>query len=733
MFHYIPASSIATYPYSSSYLSNSRDRYFAALAEAKAAEADYLAAETARREEDELCRRLADIQQRKQERLLRSRYDLVPYNHLNNYPSYDRLAILRQQVEEEERLRLLVLREAEFKERRRQEQAALELEAARLCRAREEALRVHQEEQKEQARLRALLERSLKVAEHDCSCGNQTDCQKPSKQATPVLHPSVRMLLRPEAQVATSVEPKRQAKQEGDIVNALLKGILGLPSETLKPKASAAATTSQPSAVQRESAPKLKIAQESARKPSTTQAGEISHPQKYFERLFKSIGLSLDQLRQPAAQTIPSSKTASDESSETQLFQEFAKLLVPPAAEETTSQSSTSSSSSKPAQDAPAEAAPAAPAPAPAVRKAQASNTPTQSLKEQLEARLNNEFHSEVRDTIQAIFESLRDADNHEPSVLAAPSSKATSSSKGKAKAEESSTTTTSARSSNSTSKDVVDSFNEVRSIEAAFHALETDFTFPATLDFISSHLASSSPASSDSETSTSTTHLAYTSRNHPVRFYEQALSALLAQLDSIDSFGNDTLRAMRKEVVSRVEKALEELEKEVEGRYKTRLAKKAKSVPIETAAVPEVPTTTTSATPDPDSAPAPEPQVEESTSAPAVPSGPELTTPSSEEPSSEPSEPSESPSPTVPTDAEPDLAASEPTIADESFSLSSSSATVKGEIQASDTTPFTVSPSVESASTGAFLLATGPETIPNRPNNNDNDDVASDWSEVDA
>jgi len=58
-------------------------------------------------------------------------------------------------------------------------------------------------------------------------------------------------------------------------------------------------------------------------------------------------------------------------------------------------------------------------------------------------------------------------------------------------------------------------------------------------------------------------------------------LSSLLSQLDSVDSFGNDDLRLKRKQVVDRVEKALEELESEVEGRWRTRLANERKSFKV--------------------------------------------------------------------------------------------------------------------------------------------------------
>jgi hypothetical protein len=51
------------------------------------------------------------------------------------------------------------------------------------------------------------------------------------------------------------------------------------------------------------------------------------------------------------------------------------------------------------------------------------------------------------------------------------------------------------------------------------------------------------------------------------VRYYEQALSALLTQLDAVESWGNEEVRKHRKELVGRVEGALEEVEREVQVR----------------------------------------------------------------------------------------------------------------------------------------------------------------------
>ncbi|KAF9052248.1 hypothetical protein BDZ89DRAFT_1218601 [Hymenopellis radicata] len=78
---------------------------------------------------------------------------------------------------------------------------------------------------------------------------------------------------------------------------------------------------------------------------------------------------------------------------------------------------------------------------------------------------------------------------------------------------------------------------------------------------------------------------LAYTARNAPVRFHEQSLSGLLSQLDSIESFGDEGLRAKRKEVVGLVESALEDLEREVEGRWRVKVARDVKAESLHTGA----------------------------------------------------------------------------------------------------------------------------------------------------
>lgn len=98
--------------------------------------------------------------------------------------------------------------------------------------------------------------------------------------------------------------------------------------------------------------------------------------------------------------------------------------------------------------------------------------------------------------------------------------------------------------------------------IESSFNDLRSSFTFPSTLDF-----------------SSNSNELAYTPTNTPVRVYEHALNGLLAQLDEVESEGDEEVRGRRREVVRKVEKELEELEGKVEGLRKESVKVEVKEV----------------------------------------------------------------------------------------------------------------------------------------------------------
>ncbi|KAG6877103.1 hypothetical protein C0993_010245 [Termitomyces sp. T159_Od127] len=127
------------------------------------------------------------------------------------------------------------------------------------------------------------------------------------------------------------------------------------------------------------------------------------------------------------------------------------------------------------------------------------------------------------------------------------------------------------------TSTEITSSFDKIRTIEATFIALKENFTLPAELDFLPStpstpSASSISTSDSDTESTSATDHLTYSRLNRSVRSYEQALTVLLEQLDGVESLGDADVRKSRKDVVRRIELALEELEREVDGRWRIRV-----------------------------------------------------------------------------------------------------------------------------------------------------------------
>ncbi|KAJ6490430.1 hypothetical protein DFH09DRAFT_947863, partial [Mycena vulgaris] len=252
------------------------------------------------------------------------------------------------------------------------------------------------------------------------------------------------------------------------------------------------------------------------------------------------------------------------------------------------------------------------------------------------------------------------------------------------------------------------------------FHALSSEFVFPAQLDFSTSRTASPNRTA---EPEPAVARLSYSAHNQPVRFYQQALSRLLAQLDEVDSFGDEGLRHARKEVVGRVESALDELERVIEARWRKFAGKEKEerkevvsgpvSVSVESAleAVEEAPVVGTAdgvLTVEKD-APVAETSVE--SDADLVVDTPTPTVAASS-PAAEPSYPSASESSSSPV-AEP--SSYPPTIAaSESVEM----------IRPLD------SPSPSDIDT--FLLPAASESAPKKPKASE-EDVGSDWSEIDA
>ncbi|KAK7468434.1 hypothetical protein VKT23_002947 [Stygiomarasmius scandens] len=537
---------------------NSRDRYLAALAEAKAAEADYLADEAVRREEEALRQRLEEIQLRKRhEQFSRYRQPFESYSH--SHGSHDRLSLLRQELEEEElRQAAAASRRREFEEaralvlKRRQEEQTLELltrrrqeEEKRLLALRQEqkaARRVHQTSSRPAIQFVLEAEKtpqplSMLSHQHVPTCTPFTTRSVPAcsstqpKQFDEVLKLLSGQAIRPRDSPKKAVFP---SKPVGRFVIDEAKARSNKSSESPVPqKRSTSSSTSQAQVLT------PPINEQLQSRPNEEEANEI---RDIIQAIFASLA---DAATYATSGNVDSS----------------AKQSTP-----STASSSVPSSSNKGEKK---------------LAEPTRAFSPASSLKEQLEARLRNDETVEIRDTIQAILASLADtASTTLSSSVSSASSDSSSSAKGKGKeniASESTDTT------EPTSADVLKSMETVRNIEASFLTLQSDFVFPSQIDFTPTSSRSPSPTrSSDNEPLTPTSDstilkLAYTSRNHPVRYYEQTLSALLTRLDDVQSFGNEQVRTLRKEVVGRVKKAIDELEGEIEGRWRSKVAKEAR------------------------------------------------------------------------------------------------------------------------------------------------------------
>ncbi|KAJ7823618.1 hypothetical protein B0H14DRAFT_1310323 [Mycena olivaceomarginata] len=281
--------------------------------------------------------------------------------------------------------------------------------------------------------------------------------------------------------------------------------------------------------------------------------------------------------------------------------------------------------------------------------------------------------------------------------------------------------------------KDVASSTAEVHAIDASFAALSSEFVFPPQLDFSTSRTAS--PTRNGSAEESVMAKLSYSPQNQPLRFYHQALSGLLARLDAVESFGDEELRHGRKEVVGRVEGALDEVERIVEGKWRRwagrERASTPESVPVESGpspAVDEAPVVVTA----------------EDGDAPAA----ELVEVADSEPVSEPEfipEPTTVPEPSPAVDAEETPSSSYPPASEPSSSYPSAAesvATLRPSSPApSSPAPLHINPVAASpvpSDIDTFLLPASADApvIQKKPRASDSDadvDVGSDWSEVDA
>ncbi|KAJ6604164.1 hypothetical protein DFH09DRAFT_1121824 [Mycena vulgaris] len=269
--------------------------------------------------------------------------------------------------------------------------------------------------------------------------------------------------------------------------------------------------------------------------------------------------------------------------------------------------------------------------------------------------------------------------------------------------------------------KDVTTSTAEVKAIDASFHALSSEFVFPAQLDFSTSRTASPNRVTGTTEPESAVARLSYSAHNQPVRFYQQALSRLLAQLDEVESFGDEGLRHARKEVVGRVEGALDELERVIEARWRKFAGKEERkeaiaepvSVPVESSpeAVEEAPVVVTA-----EEVPAVE---QESTVVESVESvaEPVLDTPAVA-----------APSPAAESSYPPASESAYPPVAESSYPPAAESITASESVE-------TIRPldSPVPSDIDTFLLpAASDEPAPKKAKASE-EDVGSDWSEVDA
>ncbi|KAK7029016.1 hypothetical protein VNI00_014726 [Paramarasmius palmivorus] len=538
---------------------NPRDRYLAALAEAKVAEAELLAEEEARREEEQLAeelalrKRLEEIQASRRRHTshldvyddfsLHRRHSYNP--HAPGYASEDRLTRLRREMEEDE------LRAARQKKLEREVILRKEAEIIAQKRKEEENRLELVRRRREQEEKRLLELRRAQTVQASVA----PTCKRPySSQTSHPVYITLEDLLgqfeRPLTRSDTAIRPSQPTKATktaiSDVASPedfldLIFGVAGKPSHGTEQKQSATAPV--PSVTKPATVPKATA------KPKATDDLANFNPEDVVKLLF-----GLGSQFMGAAQQEPSSTPQASSSK----------------AGPSGSRSSSSTSTTQPVQMQQAHACNNVAAPSP-------KRPEPSSLKDELEARLYNDCDTEIRDTMQAILASLADAATYEqassaPAPAPAPSSASSSAtsftSKGKEKAEE----RQAKAEGEATSQDVVNAMDTVNTIEAAFVVLQQDFTFPSQLDFTPPSSRPSSPVSD-----TLSSKLAYTSRNHPLRYYEQSLSGLLSQLDSVESFGSAEVRQRRKEVVERVEGAIDELEKEVEGRWQSRVAKEEK------------------------------------------------------------------------------------------------------------------------------------------------------------
>ncbi|KAJ6626866.1 hypothetical protein B0H10DRAFT_2210751 [Mycena sp. CBHHK59/15] len=741
-------------------ISNPRERYLTALAEAKEAEAQYLAAERLQEEEDHLRQRLEQIQLLKQKTSQLS-FDSTP---LDTYarPQYETrpapvvlgandLESLCRQIAVEERARIVreQQQQQEFEALRKQQQQVQELEARR----REqqtlelEAFRIHEARKAQAARdneraralaaqrnhLAALTLRSQEPAvrlvfsgdnaaptrKHHCRpqkahshddlpstvgladlLASFTGAPERRRQTAPQPRAALDLNEILQAMVGTSKaqkEPKPAAPVAIEVQDLLTQLLGGRSESEQAPKApensasqppaapqavdleqllghlfgAHGATQAQPSKSAAAAQPRgeIKADQPAEKKETTTPAPQQVKPEAKAEQQAAQPvqPVSLEQILSQVLGGFqhPQQSSSTNTSPQVEGIQQLLNMFMGGHAHAQPQKESAQASSSKPAST-------------------------DSALKHELEARFRSQQSSEEQDLQEAIRMSL----------AASPSE-----SKGKAPAPPAPV------------KDVATSTAEVKAIDASFTALSSEFVFPAQLDFSTSRTSSPNRTG---EPESVTSRLSYSAHNQPVRFYHQALNGFLGQLDSVESFGDDALRHQRKDIVGRVEGALDELERVIEACWRKFIGKEERKEEMATpVSEPEV---TPSELVVAESAPVPAAAVELE-DAPVVVAAEDVAAAADE----------------APVDDIPKVAngvtdsATEDPIPDTTTTTASYPPTAAESESVETIRPYDASPaSPESIDT--FLLPADSTESPKQPAKAaEPEDVGSDWSEVDA
>ncbi|KAJ7806124.1 hypothetical protein B0H14DRAFT_3153007 [Mycena olivaceomarginata] len=716
-----------------------REKYLAALAEAKAAEAEYLAAERLQQEEDQLRQRLEQIQS--------LRHQPSGYYTHTPTPQYSQAApldldALRRQIAVEERARIV----------REQEAEALRVQ---------EAQRKAQKQARELEALHIRKERRAQLAVRDFDCSRALAAQRAELQAHTqhALSPSFRVFV-PEVPRTQHCRPAHRSPcpefHETLDLTPMFAGKRNHRHQAqgcgCERKAHKAQT--KPSAVTLEDVFSQlfdggRVEAKSEPKPEKTQApAEAVSVEQLLQHVFGG-----NTAAQPKAERKPTKEAPAQQAEAPitieQLFGHFlgaAGIEVEQSKGSSSNATASTSTSTQPSEKKTAapgtsqSALKPAPAPAPTPATAQApqpvgfehiinhflgatgarpaaATQPNQAGVEIDLQQLLNMFLGGAVQTSAPQAGPSNSASASKPTETAPAANKTTLQEREERELAEAirmslaesqpqpSPTTSESKGKGPAPvpvKDVASSTAEVHAIDASFAALSNEFVFPTQLDFSTSRTASPTRNGTAEDT-----------QNQPVRFYHQALSGLLARLDAVESFGDEGLRHGRKDVVGRVEGALDEVERVVEAKWRRWAGRERAStpepVPAPSRAVEEAPVVVTAPIAEPVEVTEPEP-VPAPTPVPAV--EPKITPSASYPPASEPS-------------------SSYPPSAAESVAKLRPSSPAPSHVN-----PVPASPAPSDIDTFLLPASAAAPVMQKKPRASDSDadvDVGSDWSKLDA